>query len=141
VSAVSSASTGAAGVALCSESCARSRSARRQARDGRTSAHVHLKLGATQKPEQHGTVLRAFRIWPSFRLTAPLAVHVFHITCSKEGIDPPPRLHGALLDKDDRLKRCKSSGDSGAPRRVRYWGVATSEKVQEEADSARPPPD
>src|SRR5690348_13171316 len=31
----------------------------------------HLALGAMQKPEQHGTVLRAFRIWHSFRLTAP----------------------------------------------------------------------
>jgi len=36
----------------------------------------HLALGAMQKPEQHGTVLRAFRIWHSFRLTGPLAVSI-----------------------------------------------------------------
>src|SRR5262244_602930 len=36
----------------------------------------HLALGAMQNPEHHGTVLRAFRTWHSFRLTAPLAVSV-----------------------------------------------------------------
>jgi len=36
----------------------------------------HLLLGATQKPGQHGTVLRAFRIWHSFRLTSPLVVNI-----------------------------------------------------------------
>jgi len=36
----------------------------------------HLLLGATQKPGQHGTVLRAFRIWHSFRLTSPLVVSI-----------------------------------------------------------------
>src|SRR5438128_1849283 len=36
----------------------------------------HLLLGAVQTPERHGTVLRALRIWHSFRLTAPLAVSI-----------------------------------------------------------------
>jgi hypothetical protein len=36
----------------------------------------HLALGAMQKPEQHGRILRAFKIWHSFRLIAPLAVSI-----------------------------------------------------------------
>ena len=35
-----------------------------------------LTLGAMQKPERHGTVLRAFGIWHPFRLTAPLALSI-----------------------------------------------------------------
>src|SRR5215470_12802021 len=35
-----------------------------------------LALGAMQKPERHGTVLRAFGIWHPFRLTAPLALSI-----------------------------------------------------------------
>ena len=101
---------------------------------GRTARIGHRSLKRSQKA-QNGTFSEFCGEEPCRRLGDPQMFqnthpHLFDIAGSKDPFGnntlrvlpgaEAPRLHGATLDKHDRSKAARSSGDSGAPWRVRY---------------------